>query len=59
MPSRCYLVCDRCGFFYGRVTLSDKWEIECPECGRDAAWAFPTREKALDYQAQLRLRVAK
>lgn len=51
---RCYVVCDRCGYFYGDVYLGNPQGIECPECRSDAAWAFGRIDKALDYQAQVR-----
>jgi anaerobic ribonucleoside-triphosphate reductase len=53
-----YLVCDRCGFFYGDVRLYPEQTVECPECGSEAAWAFPKLDKALGYQAQVRQKAA-
>ena len=50
---RVYLVCDRCGFFYGDVRLYPEVTVQCEECGSEAAWAFPTAEKALALQAQI------
>jgi len=49
-----YLVCDRCGFFYGDVRLYPEQTVECPECGSETAWAFPKLDKALEFQGQVR-----
>jgi len=51
---RVYLVCDSCGFFYGDVRLYPEQTVECPECGSEAAWAFPKLDKALAMQAQIK-----
>ncbi len=51
-PEPVYVVCDRCGFFYGDVRLVGG-KIKCPDCGHEAAWAFPSITKALAYQAQV------
>jgi hypothetical protein len=52
--SRVYLVCDRCGFFYGDIRLYPDMVVKCDECGSEAAWAFPTLGKALDCQRQVK-----